>query len=133
MPIVTTLYVHKSILEMLNRRAVIIRKSRTSIIKLLIQRVMNDNRGMIKTNSRIKYQKRDLKENSEDFDRQGKGIIPITGFSCWALGYLKDNHRLIGCMLHPFQNDGVDLRFRVDYGEKCSRESCEEQKVFSGL
>ncbi len=63
MLIETTLHVHKGILERLNKVAVITRKSRTSIIKFLIQRVMNGNQGLIKTNSRIKYQERDLKEN----------------------------------------------------------------------
>lgn len=63
MIIATTLHVHKSIMEKLNRGTEITRKSRTSIVKLLIQRIMNDNQRMIKTNSRIKYQERDLKEN----------------------------------------------------------------------
>ena len=63
MIIETTLHVHKSILDKLYQGAVATGMTRTSIIKLLIQRVMSDNQRMIKTNSRIRYQERDLKEN----------------------------------------------------------------------
>ena len=63
MLIETTLHVHKSILDKLDTGAETSRRSRTFIIKLLIQRIMKDNKGMIKTNSRIKYQERDIKEN----------------------------------------------------------------------
>jgi len=77
--------------------------------------------------------RRMLQENTESFNAHAEHKIPITGFSCWALGYLDENHRLIGCLLHPAQNGGVDLRYRTDYGEKCEREFCPEAKVFSGL
>ena len=63
MLIETTLHVHKSILDKLDWGATISRRSRTLIIKLLIQRIMKDNHKMIKTNSRVRYQDRDLKEN----------------------------------------------------------------------
>jgi hypothetical protein len=36
-------------------------------------------------------------------------------------------------MLHPGQNNGKDLRFRIDYGTKCQRETCYEEKIFSLL
>jgi hypothetical protein len=58
----TTMHVHKNILDMLNEGAEKTGKNITSIIKLLMQRVMKDNQQMIKTNSRIKYQMRDEKE-----------------------------------------------------------------------
>jgi len=74
-----------------------------------------------------------LRENSEAFKKHAGEKIPITGFSCWALGYLDKNHRLIGCLLHPAQNGGVDLRYRTEYGEKCEREFCPEAKAFSAL
>lgn len=63
MLIETTLHVHKNILHELDRVVSLIGESRNSIIKFLIQRIMHDNKRMIKTYSRIKYQKRDLKEN----------------------------------------------------------------------
>ena len=74
-----------------------------------------------------------LQENTEQFDASDSRIAAITGFSCWGLGYLDKTHRLIGCLLHPNQNQERDLRFRIDYGEKCRREGCEEAKIFSEL
>ncbi|MBW1805026.1 MAG: hypothetical protein JRJ06_01405 [Deltaproteobacteria bacterium] len=76
--------------------------------------------------------RRILRENTGHFNREVK-IVPITGFSCWALGYLDKEYRLIGCLLHPAANDGKDLRHRVDYGDKCRRETCQEAKKFSEL
>ena len=63
MVIATTLHVHKNILDKLDHGAIVIGISRNSIIKLLIQRVMKDNQRMIKANSRVRYQAKDLKEN----------------------------------------------------------------------
>jgi hypothetical protein len=77
--------------------------------------------------------KRFLRENRQAFDSKDKTLYPITGFSCWALGYISDDYKLVGCMLHPARNGGVDLRYRVNYGDKCRRESCQEETVFSGL
>lgn len=65
--------------------------------------------------------------------KNDSSLSPITGFSCWALGYLDDGFKRVGCLLHPSQNNGEDLRFRVDYGEKCSRESCVEATLFEQL
>lgn len=77
--------------------------------------------------------KRELRENSRVFKKDEETIRPITGFNCWALGYLDGNFKRIGCLLHPRRNKGIDLRFRIDYGEKCHRESCVEEKIFSQL
>ena len=77
--------------------------------------------------------KRILRENSQRFDREEKGIVPITGFSCWALGYINQSYKLVGCLLHPGQNKDTDLRYRVNYGEKCRREICQEAGRFSEL
>jgi len=74
-----------------------------------------------------------LRENTEKFNRNAEEIIPITGFSCWALGYMDCSYKQIGCLLHPAQNEGTDLRYRVAYGEKCQREACPEARVFSQL
>ncbi len=74
-----------------------------------------------------------LRENSESSNRGEERIAPITGFSCWALGYLDKKYKLIGCLLHPAQNGGADRRYRVDYGDKCRREICQEEKTFSEL
>lgn len=74
-----------------------------------------------------------LRENTLSFRRRGDGVSPIRGFSCWALGFLDSGYHLVGCLLHPAQNRGLDLRHRVDFGEKCRRETCPEAKVFDGL
>ena len=63
MLIETTLHVHKGILEKLDIGVDVAGRTRTSIIKLLIQRIMKDNWRMIKSCSRVKYQERDVKEN----------------------------------------------------------------------
>jgi hypothetical protein len=77
--------------------------------------------------------KRMLRENTAAFDAQRDRIVPITGFSCWALGYLDEAFQRVGCLLHPIRHGGLDLRYRVDYGNKCARETCPEAKVFDGL
>jgi len=77
--------------------------------------------------------RRFLQENRRAFLEKKDDVVPITGFSCWALGYLDEGYRRIGCMLHPAQNSGIDLRYRVHYGDKCRREICPEAKEFLKL
>lgn len=71
-----------------------------------------------------------LRENTAGYDPEERCVSPIVGFSCWALGYVDPKYRLVGCLLHPAQNRGEDLRYRVDYGEKCRRETCTEARIF---
>ncbi len=59
----TTINIHKNVLEMLNRGAASTGRTKTFIIKLLMQRVMTDNQKMLQSNSRVKYQARDMTEN----------------------------------------------------------------------
>lgn len=75
--------------------------------------------------------KRILRENSIEYCPDKRDIKPVTGFSCWALGYIDAQYKRIGCLLHPQINNGHDLRYRIDYGSKCVRESCPEEKTFS--
>ncbi len=77
--------------------------------------------------------RRMLRENTATFLKEDRNRVSIRGFSCWALGYLDRDYRLPGCLLHPSLNDGVDLRYRVNYGGKCQRETCPEAKTFSLL
>ena len=63
MLIETTVHIHKSILEMLNKKVELTGKTRTFMMKLLMQRVMSDNQKMLKSYKRIRYQARDAKEN----------------------------------------------------------------------
>ena len=74
--------------------------------------------------------KRMLRENTSSFQPKES---PITGFSCWALGYIDKSFKRIGCLLHPEQNKGIDLRDLTGYGEKCRRESCLEARIFERL
>jgi hypothetical protein len=77
--------------------------------------------------------KRMLRENTAGFDPGLRSVQSIRGYSCWGLGYLEPRRRLVGCLLHPARHGGVDLRFRIDYGEKCRRESCPDSKTFLAL
>ncbi|MGD9160412.1 MAG: hypothetical protein PVG39_18495 [Desulfobacteraceae bacterium] len=77
--------------------------------------------------------KRILLENSSEYNPQDRNIRPVTGFSCWAMGFIDAKYRQPGCLLHPCQNNGDDLRYRIDYGTKCMREACHEAKVFERL
>lgn len=77
--------------------------------------------------------KRTLLENTAGYVPEERTVRPVTGFNCWAMGYLDPEFRQPGCLLHPSQNDGEDLRFRIDYGSKCLRETCNEAKVFEML
>jgi hypothetical protein len=77
--------------------------------------------------------KRILRENTRAFTLEDESIRPITGFGCWALGYLDPRCTLVGCLLHPARNEGVDLRRRVAYGNKCRREGCLEAGTFQEL
>jgi len=77
--------------------------------------------------------KRILRENTRMFQSYPRSQGPITGFSCWALGYLDDTFNTVGCLLHPARHGGRDLRHRTGYGEKCQRESCPESRTFLKL
>ncbi|WP_139796518.1 hypothetical protein [Desulfacinum hydrothermale] len=77
--------------------------------------------------------KREFRDNRRAFRQPSPPGRPIVGFSCWALGYLDAQGRRIGCLLHPCQNGGRDLRDRVGYGSKCAREQCLASRVFSSL
>jgi hypothetical protein len=55
------------------------------------------------------------------------------GYHCWALGFLDTQGRRVGCLLHPNQNQGQDLRFLIDYGNKCDREHCSAARMFELL
>jgi hypothetical protein len=67
MLIESTIYINKSVLEMLYKGSEKIGRSKTSIIKLLMQRVMRENQRLLQSYSRVKYQERDIKENWHRF------------------------------------------------------------------
>lgn len=64
------------------------------------------------------------------------GVLPqkiMLGFWCDGLGFLDSKGRTIGCLLHPAQNNGQDLRGPTGYQEKCARESCAPSRAFASL
>jgi hypothetical protein len=77
--------------------------------------------------------RREFAENRRRFLDEGPSFSPIVGYYCWALGFLDAQGRKIGCMLHPGMNNGTDLRFLIDYGKKCLRESCSAARIFALL
>ncbi len=77
--------------------------------------------------------KREIRENTLRFKKYGPGYKPIVGYYCWALGYIDESCRKIGCLLHPLMNSGKDLRYMVNYGNKCAREKCYQATVFDAL
>jgi len=77
--------------------------------------------------------RREFSDNRRRFLDEGPRYRPIIGFHCWALGYLDEWGRRVGCLLHPCQNGGEDLRSLIDYGEKCRRESCLSSRMFGLL
>ena len=77
---------------------------------------------------------RQLRENTRAFKERPPGVKPITGFSCWALGFLDEGRPpLVGCLLHPARNQGRDIRDLTGYGDKCRREFCLEATAFAQL
>jgi hypothetical protein len=77
--------------------------------------------------------RREFAYNRQRFRIQGPNQGPIVGFSCWALGFLDATGRRIGCLLHPEQHQGRDLRNVTGYGDKCRRERCLAARVFAAL
>lgn len=80
-----------------------------------------------------RFLQREFAENRRHFLQSGPHHRPIVGFSCWALGFLDSRRERIGCLLHPAQNQGEDLRHLVGYDAKCRRESCRPARVFAHL
>lgn len=74
-----------------------------------------------------------LLENRREYNPDDRDVRPVTGFSCWALGFIDPEKKQAGCLLHPCRNNGNDLRFRIDYGNKCLREGCREAGIFETL
>ncbi|MBN2231616.1 MAG: hypothetical protein JW781_02190 [Deltaproteobacteria bacterium] len=57
----------------------------------------------------------------------------IDGHRCWGLGFLDDDERLAGCLLHPAANGGRDLRDATGYRLKCATSRCREAEIFARL
>ncbi len=57
----------------------------------------------------------------------------ISGESCWGLGFLDDDEKQAGCLLHPLRHDGNDLRHLTGYQFKCANALCREALIFAEL
>lgn len=57
----------------------------------------------------------------------------ISGESCWGLGFLDDEEKQAGCLLHPLRHNGKDLRNLTGYQFKCANALCREALVFAEL
>ena len=77
--------------------------------------------------------RKEFAENRRRIATLPPGHQPIVGYHCWALGFLDSQGRRAGCLLHPCQNGGKDLRHLIDYGDKCRREQCFPARVFACL
>lgn len=77
--------------------------------------------------------RKEFAENRRRHITTGPTYQPIVGYHCWALGFLDAQGRCAGCLLHPGQNGGEDLRHLIDYGDKCRREMCFPARVFARL
>jgi hypothetical protein len=75
----------------------------------------------------------EFSRNREDFLKGKMPEKPIVGHSCPGLGFLDKHGKLAGCLYHPSQNQGEDLRHVTGYQEKCSRESCPQTRAFELL
>jgi hypothetical protein len=53
-------------------------------------------------------------------------------YNCSFVGYLNDEETRVGCLLHPLQNDGEDLRDCAFYGKKiCASHLCISHTMLS--
>jgi len=73
-----------------------------------------------------------LRANTEALAAGQRGGF-ISGVSCWGLGFLDQTERLVGCLIHPAQNQGRDLRVLTGFQDKCARELCPQARVFAVL
>ncbi|MFH2013303.1 MAG: hypothetical protein ABIJ37_11510 [Pseudomonadota bacterium] len=76
---------------------------------------------------------RSLVHNSESFDTYRENISELflqpklfeTIYNCEFLGFIDENRKRTGCLLHPMVNNGEDLRDSSFYGkELCASHEC---------
>ncbi len=79
----------------------------------------------------VKIQLFRLNRKNLPLNRQDAG--EIHGNSCWGLGFLDPREKLVGCLLHPCQNQGTDQRNLTGYQSKCAGTLCQEAVIFSRL
>jgi len=76
---------------------------------------------------------RTFRLNRRNLSRNRQDAGEICGVSCWGLGFLDPEEKLVGCLLHPARNQGLDLRQATGYRSKCAGTLCQEAVLFSRL
>ncbi|MCD6292955.1 MAG: hypothetical protein J7M09_05815 [Deltaproteobacteria bacterium] len=74
-----------------------------------------------------------LRTNRKELQKNLNNPREISGEECWGLGFLDDQERQAGCLLHPLRHQGRDLRHLTGYQFKCANALCREAQVFAQL
>ncbi|MCK5539318.1 MAG: hypothetical protein KAI69_00195 [Deltaproteobacteria bacterium] len=81
----------------------------------------------------IVEKRRLLRSNRQDLQKNLDNPHEISGEECWGLGFLDDQEKQTGCLLHPLRHQGSDLRHLTGYQFKCANALCREALVFAEL
>ncbi len=74
-----------------------------------------------------------LRTNRKNLKENISKSLEISGENCWGLGFLDDDEKQAGCLLHPLRHNGDDLRHLTGYQFKCANALCREAQVFAKL
>ena len=74
-----------------------------------------------------------LRNNRKNLQKNLADPHEISGEECWGLGFLDDQEKQAGCLLHPLRHQGRDLRHLTGYQFKCANALCREALVFAEL
>ncbi|MBN2707298.1 MAG: hypothetical protein JXR89_12785 [Deltaproteobacteria bacterium] len=74
-----------------------------------------------------------LRRNRLELEKNLATPVEISGNFCWGLGFLDDEEKQAGCLLHPVRHQGRDLRGLTGYQFKCANALCREAQVFAKL
>ncbi len=81
----------------------------------------------------IAEKRRLLRTNRKELQNNLADPHEISGNECWGLGFLDDQEKQAGCLLHPLRHQGRDLRNLTGYQFKCAHALCREAQVFTDL
>ena len=81
----------------------------------------------------IVEKRRLLRTNRKELQNNLADPHEISGEECWGLGFLDDQEKQAGCLLHPLRHQGRDLRHLTGYQFKCANALCREAQVFTEL
>ncbi|HDS16641.1 MAG TPA: hypothetical protein ENN66_08580 [Proteobacteria bacterium] len=74
-----------------------------------------------------------LRCNRLELEKRLAAPTESPGDFCWGLGFLDDDEKQAGCLLHPARHHGRDLRDLTGYQFKCANALCREAQVFAKL